>query len=198
MGGTPRYIGAQDLFLGLFIFKNIMKPLSKNIIFVDTEFSSLNPYEGEIISIGIVKMNGKSLYLELEYSGKLSPWVKRNILSDLNQKKVSRKNAIKKIKQFVGKSNPYVVGYAPQYDALYLNKLFGVNKCPFRWLVIDFASILFSDNIDPEEFFKPKSKFLKKLGINLKDYKQHNALDDAKLLREAYIKFFKLKSYEKK
>ncbi len=44
-----------------------MKSFSENIIFFDTEFSSLNPYEGEILSIGLVKPNGEELYLELEY-----------------------------------------------------------------------------------------------------------------------------------
>lgn len=28
-----------------------MKPFSENIIFMDTEFTNLNPYEGEIISL---------------------------------------------------------------------------------------------------------------------------------------------------
>lgn len=28
-----------------------MKPYSDNIIFIDTEFSSVNPYKGEILSI---------------------------------------------------------------------------------------------------------------------------------------------------
>src|SRR4030066_1628453 len=46
-----------------------MKPFSDNIVFLDTEFSSLDPYKGEILSIGLVKMNGDGLYLELEYTG---------------------------------------------------------------------------------------------------------------------------------
>ena len=49
-----------------------MKSFSDNIIFLDAEFSTLDPYEGEILSIGLVKLNGDNLYLELEYNGPLS------------------------------------------------------------------------------------------------------------------------------
>lgn len=38
----------------------------KELIFFDTEFTSLDPYKGEILSIGMVKENGEELYIELE------------------------------------------------------------------------------------------------------------------------------------
>ena len=47
----------------------IMKPYSGNIVFLDTEFSTLDPYNGEILSIGLVKMNGEELYVELKHRG---------------------------------------------------------------------------------------------------------------------------------
>ena len=53
------------------------KPYSKNIIFLDTEFSSLDSNKGEILSIGLVKLDGKELYLELEYDSPVSDWVKK-------------------------------------------------------------------------------------------------------------------------
>lgn len=158
---------------------------------MDTEFSTLNPHEGEILSIGIVKINGESLYLELEFKGETSPWVKEHILPTLKDKKVSRKKAISMINKFVGKRKPYAIGFIPQHDTLYLYKLFGIDKHPFRWLPIDFASILFSQGINPEDYFK--KSFLKKNGIDTTKYKHtHNALDDAKLLREVFIRFFNL------
>jgi hypothetical protein len=38
-------------------------PYSDNIVFVDTEFSGLEHYLGELISIGLVKPGGEELYL---------------------------------------------------------------------------------------------------------------------------------------
>lgn len=43
----------------------------KPLIFFDSEFSSLNPYEGEILSIGMVKENGDEFYLELRCERKV-------------------------------------------------------------------------------------------------------------------------------
>lgn len=172
--------------------KNKFEPFSKNVIFFDTEFSSLDPYKGEILSVGMVDFKGNELYLELEYDGEVDPWVKENILSTLNQKKVSRSLAVRKMKKFIGKNSPYMVAYVNQYDTLYAYKLFGQGKCPFFWLPIDFASILFGMGIDPEAYFpNDKKNFFEKIGIDASKYHMHNALDDAKLLREVYLKMAK-------
>lgn len=163
-----------------------MKPFSENIIFIDTEFSTLDPYQGEILSIGLVKASGEELYLELEYDGPVSDWVKKNILPILTGQKISREEAKKQIEKFVGDSKPFMVGYVNQYDTIYLYKLFGVENQPFYWLPIDFASILFSAGKNPDEILE----FAEELKIDIGKYKQHNALDDARLLREVYLKYF--------
>ena len=157
-----------------------MEPFTDNIIFFDTEFSTLNPYEGEILSIGLVKSSGEELYLELEYDGPTSDWVKENILPTLKASKVSRDEAKRKIKEFVGSAMPYMVAYINQYDDVYLNKLFLDDTRPFYWLPIDFASMMFVIGLDPE------SKIIK----SFPGYREHNALDDAKLLRICYLNFF--------
>lgn len=165
------------------------KSYSKNIIFLDTEFSSLDPYKGEILSIGIVKLDGKELYLELEHDGPVDKWVKENIIPTLKEKKYSRKDAIMKINQFVGKEKSYVISYVNQYDTIYTYKLFGKGNEPFYWLPIDFASVLFSLGIDPESYYpEDKKNFFKKIGIDASKYRMHNALDDARLLRDVYLK----------
>ncbi len=159
---------------------------SKNIIFYDTEFSSLDPYKGEILSIGIVKLNGEELYLELEYEGEVSDWVRNNILQTLTQEKISRDRAKKLIQAFVGPEKPYMVAYVNQFDTIYTYKLFGTDNQPFHWLPIDFASILFAYGYDPEllcDFAKAAQEF----GIDHGKHNQHNALDDAKFLREIYL-----------
>lgn len=168
------------------------KPYSKNIIFFDTEFSSLDPYKGEILSIGLVKLSGEELYLELEYQGKVDPWVKKNILPTLKGPKVSRREAVKMIKKFVGSKKPFVVTYVNQFDIVYTHKLFesqDIHDLPFFWLPIDFASILFGLGLNPEAYFpKDKENFFPEIGINASKYKLHNVLDDARLLREVYLK----------
>ncbi len=166
------------------------KPFSKNIIFLDTEFSTLDPYKGEILSIGLVKMNGDELYLELEHEGPVSPWVKKHIIPTLNEVKVSRKEAVIKIKKFVGKGKPYAVAYVNQFDMIYTYKLFDKNKTPFYWLPIDFASILFAQGLNPYSIgTKQNENLLKEIGVDEKKFKHtHNALDDARLLREIYLK----------
>ena len=169
-------------------------PYSKNIIFLDTEFSSLDPYKGEILSIGIVKLNGQELYLELKYDDKVDPWVKKNILPTLTGHKYSKKETIEKIKKFVGGKKPYCISFVNQYDTIYLYKMFGVGRHPFFWIPVDFSSILFSLSINPESYFlTDKNNFFKKIGINASEYILHNALDDAKLLKEVYLKMMKNK-----
>ena len=170
-----------------------MKPFSENIIFLDTEFSSLDPNKGEILSIGLVKLNGEELYLELEYDGEVSDWVKENVIPFLTQEKMNREKAVEKVKQFIGDAKPYIVGYINQDDVMYWQKLYrsvGVKENPFQLVAIDFATILFMLGIDPESYyFGDENNFYKKIDVDYTKYKKHHALDDAKLLREVYLKF---------
>lgn len=165
--------------------------LEKEIIFFDTEFTSLDPYEGEILSIGMVKENGEELYLELECDAECNDWVKENILSTLQQEKVSREEAKKLVADFVGDKKPLAVAFVNQYDIIYFYKLFGGPETPFFWMPIDFASILFENGYEPEDYLN-RGKVFKELGIDIEKFNQHNALDDAKLVRETYLKLKKM------
>ena len=61
---------------------------------------------------------------------------------------------------------------------------------PFNLISIDFATMLFAHGINPEIYLSENNdQLLQKIGIDLKKYKKHNSLDDAKLLREVYMKF---------
>lgn len=163
----------------------------KNIIFIDTEFTDLDPYKGEILSIGIVKISGEELYLELENTSESSDWVAKHIIPNLTEPKVSREVAEAKIRDFIGDVMPFAVGFVDNYDVIYLTKIFGHGKLPFKWVTIDFASILFAIGINPVKFQLDSSgarSFYKKLGIDMKNYRQHHALDDAKLLRDVWLK----------
>jgi len=163
----------------------------KNIIFIDTEFSDLDPYKGELLSIGIVKLSGEELYIEFDYDGESNDWVKKNIIPTLTGEKLSREQSAVRIKEFLGDTQPFAVCFVDNYDVIYLTKLFGVGNLPFRWVTIDFATILFTIGINPVKFQLDNSgarSFYKKLGIDMKNYRQHHALDDAKLLRDVWMK----------
>jgi DNA polymerase III epsilon subunit-like protein len=162
----------------------------KNIVFVDTEFTDLDPYSGELLSIGMVKLNGEELYVELEQPAEMSDWVRKHIIKMLDGPKFSREQAAEQIKDFLGESDPYVVAFVDNYDVIYLTKLFGAGKLPFKWMTVDFASILFAMGINPVRFQRDGSSakaFYKQLGIDMKNYRHHHALDDARLLRDAWI-----------
>lgn len=161
--------------------------LEKELIFFDSEFTSLNPYEGEILSIGMVKENGDEFYIELECDAEPSDWVKENILQTLTGEKVSRQEAKRRIVDFVGADEPIMVAYVNQYDTIYFYKLFDGPETPFYWMPIDLASILFAEGYDPEDCVGSGSIY-KDLGIDIENYQAHHALDDAKLVRETYLR----------
>lgn len=166
----------------------MLNPFSENIIFFDTEFSDLDPYKGELLSIGMIKPSGEELYIEIDYAGEVNDWVKRNVIPSLTGSKLTREEAKAKIREFMGSSTPYLVSYVNQFDAIYWYKLFGIENQPAYWIPIDFASVLFGAGINPTAY--SNQEFLDDLGIDARKYKKHNALDDARLLKEIYIKFF--------
>lgn len=162
-----------------------------NIIFFDTEFTDLDPYKGELLSIGIVKLSGEELYIEIESDAPCSEWVAKHIVPMLKAPKVSRERTRELIADFLGDSLPYAVAFVDNYDVLYLTKLFGAGNLPFRWMTIDFATVLFMNGVNPVKFLadeKGAVNFYKKLGIKIGKYKQHHALDDARLLRDVWQK----------
>lgn len=135
----------------------------------------------------MVKENGEELYLELECEAECSDWVKKNIIPTLKEEKISRGTAQKKISDFVGSGEPIMIAFVNQYDTIYLYKLFNGPETPFFWMPIDFASILFEKGYEPEDYLN-RGKIFKELKIDIEKYNQHNALDDAKLVRETYLK----------
>jgi DNA polymerase III epsilon subunit-like protein len=161
---------------------------SHDVVFFDTEFSSLNPYKGEILSLGMVKPDGSELYLELEYEGDYDPWVRQHLLHTLTAAKVSRAKAAEQVQAFVGPGKPRAVAYVNQFDTLYLHKLLGgVEGSPFYWIPVDFAAMLFALGYDPEHYYRQDSTFFQKLGVDPANFTQHNALDDARLLQATYL-----------
>jgi hypothetical protein len=173
---------------------SLIKPFSNNVIFYDSEFSSLDASRGELLSIGMVKMNGEEMYFELEFDGEPDQWVKDNVMSFLTGEKINKAEALARIEKFAGPNTPFLVSYVDNYDAVYLKKIVGLEKNNiFHWMSIDIASMFFGLGLNPADFGDAdKSGLFEKMGIDWKKYREHHALDDAKLLREFYIKFFKI------
>lgn len=166
-----------------------IKPFTTNIVFFDTEFSGNNLFVDEILSIGMVKMDGNELYLETDTKVLTSDWVKTNVNPYLNGKKSNKQETVKSISNFLGNSMPYLLSYRSLFDMAYLYKIFEFHNAPFQEFPLDFTSFLFSMGLDPKSYSGDnKLEFCKSLGIDITNYKIHNALDDAKLLREIYLK----------
>jgi hypothetical protein len=160
-----------------------LNPYADNVVFVDVEFSGLEFYLGELISIAVVKPNGEELYLELEYSGPVSEFARREVLPKLTGPTVPPAEAAARIKACVGDGKPYMVSEGGHYDVLYVYKLFGIEEQPFNWVSLDFTSMLFSHGIRPRT-----DDFAAELGIDRSKYRAHHALDDARCLREMYLR----------
>lgn len=154
---------------------------------MDSEFTELSAEGTEIMSIGLIKENGEELYLELDYEGEASDWVKENVMPYMTGEKISKEDAKRKIREFVGNSQPLMMAYVNMFDWMGVCKLFGVspNTLPFYWKPLDFATILHQKGFD---ITKQIEVMAKESGIDTSKYKKHNALDDAKLLKEFYEK----------
>ena len=106
----------------------------------------------------------------------------------LTEEKVSREDAKEQIAAFVGPDKPYMVAFVPQYDMVYMVKLFGRENMPFHWMPIDFASMLFGTGQDPAQLrSERRGALLTHLGLHPDDYRGHHALDDARALRDVFL-----------
>lgn len=171
----------------------IFTPAEQNIVFYDSEFTSLNPYTGELLSVGMIKPDGEELYVEIEPKGDLSEWDKEHVVPYLVGDYISREEAKQRIADFLGSDQPHLVCFVPQYDMIFLHKLFNVgdhpqDDLPYHWMPVDFASILFSLGVSPRHYSDSNTAFFDALGISVGEYRKHNALDDAKLLKTTYEK----------
>ncbi len=171
---------------------DMMTPFSDNVIFFDTEFTTLNPDKGQLMSIGLVKMTGEELYLELAYDqSTVEPWVQEHVVPTLTGEKVDKTTAQERIRAFFGDQStkdtqkPFLVSYVNQFDAIYWYKLFDSPKNhPAFWIPIDFASILFAFGYKPD--CMGDAHFLESCGVVHDQKKIHNALYDAKVLATVY------------
>lgn len=167
-----------------------LQPFSDDIVFFDAEFTGHDIVNDQLMSVGMVSFDGeREMYFELEYDqNQVSDWVRENVEPHLTGEKISREQACEKIQKFCGSSEPHLVATVNQYDMVFWHKLFAGEKEPIHSIPIDFASMLFAIGLTPaREIDGEKKNFYAQFGIDLDQYKMHNALDDARLMRELYI-----------
>ena len=153
--------------------------------FIDTEFIEY-PCTIDLISIGIVREDGKELYcISNEFdSSEASDWVKNNVLTKLPDARecnlyMSRETIKGMILEFTRKDpNPEFWGYYCDYD----------------WVVFCW---LFGSMVDLPKKFPMYCRDLKQLCDSIGNPKlpeqgegEHNALEDARWIRSSYEYLF--------
>ncbi len=189
---TPSDIGdtVSETNTSSYIHRMSHGPFSENVIFFDAEFTSLDPREGEILSVALVKPDGKELYLEIERDpASAHPWVRENILPLLDGHPIQVDEACDRIREFVGGTTPYLVSYVSHFDTSFLHKLFGDGHWPFSRDPIDFAAMLFTTGFNPSNLLENDRILSESVGAEPSTARRmHHALNDARLLRDAYAK----------
>jgi len=173
-------------------------PFSKNIIFIDAEFTKLSAKGTKFLSIALIEARShlsrpcdsagipdRELYLEIEVPDgeDIDPWVQENVAPHMTEEKVTPEMAVEKIRGFVGDTRPFMVADVPAFDWMGICGMFGVFDVPFHYIPIDFASILFSNGIDPDI---DRERLSMSLGVEFQGEK-HNALSDCRNLKNLYI-----------
>ena len=177
------------------------------IVFLDTEFTGEHAYT-TLVSLGMVTLCGEhELYVTLnDYSDEqVTPWLKENVLSQIDEKKsISSFEAYQLVHDFLSKyaenEKVFVVTRGLLQDFLLLielyrfacpeNRYFHTLECLPNYLkhfsAIDLNTLLRTAGVDPSidltKFISNSEKF----------FSRHRAIDDAHIVREAFLKI----SYE--
>ncbi len=156
-------------------------------IFFDTEFTGLHK-STTLISIGIVSEDGRELYYELNDYDKnqIDGWLEDNVIANLNNlESINTEELRVAIEEFI---KPYdkveVWSDCLSYDWVLFNQIWGhAFNIPDKiyYIPFDICTLFKVKGIDPdinrEEFANM-----------LEGSKKHNALWDAKVIRECYSK----------
>jgi len=156
-------------------------------IFFDMEFTGLHQAT-TLISIGMIAEDGRELYCELNDYDKtqLDDWLNDNVIANLHDTNPINSEQLKKaIEGFI---EPYeeveIWSDCLSYDWVLFNQIFGhAFNIPSKiyYIPFDLCTLFKIKGIDPD--------------INREEYsnmqegcEKHNALWDAKVIRECYLK----------
>ncbi len=162
----------------------------RKLIFMDAEFTKLTTTGVKFLSIALITMEGKELYLEIKQEKEeIDHWVQKNVLPLMQCNAVTEEEAKEKISGFLKENykgeKPTLVADVNQFDWNGICTLFGVWDIPFFYIPIDFSTILFTKGIDIDI---DRLELAKDLGVNIEGFKQHNALTDTKILKACWDK----------
>lgn len=169
----------------------------RRFIFMDGEFADLSSNGVKLLSIGLIADNGKEIYLELTYREEdCSEWVKNNVIPFLRAPKISKFAAVDKIDNFIrenyGDEQPVLVADVNQYDWLAIKYLYDTATqntaayvpypidIPFYYIPIDLSTIMWMKGIDID---CSRMDLAKELKMDISNIHQHNALDDARVVK---------------
>ena len=140
--------------------------------FLDTEF---NGWGGALLSLALVPDDGEELYLTLDWSGALDPWVERNVIPYLDtvpegliSRRLSRVDAARTVAHYLaGDPEPVIVADWPEDIA------------QFSMLLVTGAGVMVE--VPPLTF-----QFVELSGFSTAANSKvpHNALHDARALRD--------------
>jgi hypothetical protein len=140
--------------------------------FLDTEY---NGWGGALLSLALVPEDGEELYLTLDWSGTLEPWVERNVVPYLDtvpdslvSPRMSRDDAARNLAHYLaGDPDPLIVADWPE-DIAQINALLVTGP----GIMAEVPSLSFR--------FLPLSGFSTAANSKV----PHNALHDARALRD--------------
>jgi hypothetical protein len=140
--------------------------------FLDTEY---NGWGGALLSLALVPDDGEELYVTLDWSGHLEPWVERNVLpyldmvpDSLKSPRMSRPDAARAIAHYLaGDQEPLIVADWPE-DIAQINMLLVTGP----GMMAEVPGLRFE--------FMPLSGFSTAANSKV----PHNALHDARALRD--------------
>ena len=140
--------------------------------FLDTEY---NGWGGALLSLALVPDDGEELYLTLDWSGALDPWVEKNVIPYLDMvsdplvsPRLSRGDAARTVAHYLaGDPEPLIIADWPEDIA------------QFNMLLVTGAGVMVE--VPPLTF-----KFLELSGFSTAANSKvpHNALHDARSLRD--------------
>ncbi len=170
----------------------------QQLIFFDTEFTDLKQ-NAELISIGLITMSGEKLYLQCRYNeNKVSAFVKEHVAPymDPNVPRFTKETTRSVLSAWLaqqyeasGGKEIIMVSDCYAYDWMLFCNLFGGAMGIPRfvyYIPLDLSTALYMKGVDPD------INRIEYSGIEPGNIKQHNALDDAIVIRACWKKLMEV------
>ena len=167
------------------------------LLFVDLEFSGLDPRINEILEVGAIVVNGKTLQIEKEYEVKVKPKLIENAdpvslgINGYKKEEWTNSKPIKTVLQDLNKLAPHgiIAGWNVTYDWMFLEMAYRNNniKPAFDYHKLDVLAIAYAYALKNPEISEVKlSALVEHFKIQRKEI--HRAFADIKATYEVFLK----------